>query len=70
MELEDGDCVTDYSDMRGYGGSHECSVRCPSCQSKITFPTPFHKMGRSPVPQWPDRHPLSMGENSLAEEGK
>jgi len=61
VELEDGDCVTDYSDMRGIGGSNACSVRCPSCQSRLIFPKPFHQMKRRPMPQWPLREPYTYG---------
>ncbi len=52
VELEDGDCVTDYSDMRGYGQSNESSVRCPSCNQRITFRNPVGRFVPQPVPQW------------------
>jgi len=62
VELEDGDCVTDYSDMQSsFSQSNESSVRCPSCTQRITFKNPVLRFVPHPVPRWALREPYTYG---------
>lgn len=67
VELEDGDCVTDYSDMTGYARKSECSVRCECCLQKITFANPVGRFVPPDVPQWPSKPAFSMKAYDTAE---